>query len=263
MDTAAPKHLAWPLDQLQANPAFTPLHAMLAKTRWATFPTLPMWAALPDRPYTSMQKPVHFVDPSTLTRYYEEAIAQDGHVATRRDNWHDCFNAFAWFTYPKIKAALNALHIQAIRQQPSPAQRCPTRDAATLLDESGVLLPYCDKKLATALYTHDWQTLFQHQRHAWGHHIDALLIGHANFEKALMPYIGWTGKAWPIAVSPAFFTQTRAQQCQILDNMISRLITQNQFYSTRQLCPIPLLGIPGWWQAQDALFYRNQQYFRP
>jgi hypothetical protein len=222
-----------------------------------------MWNALPNRPCTTTQKPIQFVEPKCLTLDYEEAIAQQGYVATRSHNWHDCFNAFVWFTYPKIKAALNALHIRARPLQPIPQQRCRRRDAATLLDESGVLLPYCDQQVVRALYTHDWRTLFQACRPLWGKHIGALLIGHANFEKALHPYIGWTAKAWPIKVTEDFFQQPLTQQCQQLDRYVSQLIMQDQLFSPRQLYPLPLLGIPGWWPQQDDPFYLNTDYFRP
>ena len=30
-----------------------------------------------------------------------------------------------------------------------------------------------------------------------------------------------------------------------------------------QLRPLPLAGIPGWHEVQDAAFYRNADYFRP
>jgi len=30
-----------------------------------------------------------------------------------------------------------------------------------------------------------------------------------------------------------------------------------------QLRPLPLAGIPGWHEGQDAAFYRNADYFRP
>jgi hypothetical protein len=252
---------SWSLAQLQ-HPAFAPLQPLLHKTQWHTFPTLARWNALASRPYTTTQKIVQFVDPATVTLDYEHAIAQQGKVATRANNWHDCFNAFVWFTYPKIKAALNNLHIHALQRTPSPHHRCAVRDAATLLDESGVLLPYCDEKLNQALYQRAWKTLCQTHAHRWGGQIEAFLIGHANFEKALQPYIGWTGKAWLIKVSSAFFHYPMSQKCQVLDDIISKLINQGKLSTTHQLPPLPLLGIPGWWPLQDEAFYQNAQYFR-
>ena len=252
----------WPLSELPPTPAFAPLRPLLAQTQWPIFPTLSMWNALPDPPYTTTQKSIQFVDPTTLTLPYEQAIAQQGKVATRANNWHDCFNACVWFTYPKIKAALNSLHMSALQRTSPPYQRCAVRDAATLLDESGVFLPYCDQALGEAFCQRDWQTLFQTYCHRWGNKIEALFVGHANFEKALRPYIGWTAKAWPIKVPAAFFYHTLSQKCQILDDIISTLINQGKLYSTRQLYPLPLLGIPGWWPLQDEAFYQDSRYFR-
>lgn len=47
------------------------------------------------------------------------------------------------------------------------------RDALTLLDDSGVLIPYSDDVLGATLVGVDWQTLFVGAKDAWGKKIDA------------------------------------------------------------------------------------------
>jgi hypothetical protein len=33
--------------------------------------------------------------------------------------------------------------------------------------------------------------------------------------------------------------------------------------STAGFTPLPVLGVPGWWQGQDEAFYLDQTVFRP
>ena len=41
---------------------------------------------------------------------YERQIFETGRVSTRGNNWHDLFNALAWCRFPRLKAAMNAMH---------------------------------------------------------------------------------------------------------------------------------------------------------
>ena len=56
------------------------------------------------------------------------------------------------------KAALNRRHVRAIAR--GEVRRGPLRDAATLLDECGVLVPVGERALAEALTGMQWKTLF-------------------------------------------------------------------------------------------------------
>ena len=63
-----------------------------------------------------------------------------------------------------------------------------------------------------------------------------------------------------------FFRLDGAEQVDTLDKMLAaRLAGDDDFAaSPRELLPLPLLGIPGWWDANhDAAFYDNTAYFRP
>ncbi|XLM22397.1 DUF3025 domain-containing protein [Chromobacterium piscinae] len=46
--------------------------------------------------------------------------------------------------------------------------------------------------------------------------------------------------------------------------MAARLDDDAFLASPRALCPLPLLGIPGWWpDNEDPAFYDNAAYFCP
>lgn len=195
--------------------------------------------------------------------YYELHIGKHGEVPTRAANWHDWFNALAWLAWPQAKTALNARHVRAIER--GEIKRGPLRDAATLLDECGVLVPVADPALAQALSRMSWKELFVDQRATWGKTIAAYTLGHALFEQGLEPHIGWCGKAWLMPVTSEFFALELTEQWQQLDaRLAATLGDDSQIVSPRELLPLPLLGIPGWCAAnQDPSYYDNTDYFRP
>lgn len=194
--------------------------------------------------------------------YYEVHIATTGEVPTRSENWHDLFNAFIWCAFPLTKTEITARHL-ALIQENGLSVRCKKRDALTLLDECGVLLPVCETVLASALEKMDWQNLFVRHKNAWGKQIDAWVLGHASLEKSLAPYIGWCDKALLIKVEPKFFGWDLEIQRHFLDQYLAKQLQNPRFLcSPQDLLPLPMLGIPGWHPQQDVSFYANQNYFR-
>lgn len=256
---------AWPLDLLLSAPCYSAVRTPLRQLGWQRFPELADWATIPDslRPRSARGQSIHFVAPSQLEEQaYELRIGDSGQVATRPDNWHDCFNALCWLAWPQAKAALNRLHLRELAQQPD-RQRSRARDAATLFDESGLVLVCSDPQLHTALLDHDWPTLFQTRRAAWGTQLQAWAFGHALLEKGLAPYLGLVAKLIVIEPSPDWPAKSADQQQAWLDGELARRIDAGLLSDPRQLPPLPVLGIPGWWPVQDAAFYADQQHFRP
>jgi hypothetical protein len=208
------------------------------------------WAALRDeiRPRTSLGGPICFAAPESLPDSgYEQCIFDLGMVATRPENWHDAFNALCWLSWPRAKAALNALHVAELAQQVD-TQRSRVRDRATLFDESGLVLACADAHLAEALREHDWQCLFVDQADDW--------------EKGLAPYVGVTGRAWVLDVDAAWMSLPEGDKIAALDHRLAEAIGSGSLSRANTLYPLPLLGIPGWWANQDAAFYADESHFR-
>ena len=65
-----------------------------------------------------------------------------------RISWHDALNALAWLAFPRTKGALNARHVRRPGERHAPTRARRGRDAATLLDESGLILACGDPELA-------------------------------------------------------------------------------------------------------------------
>jgi len=188
---------------------------------------------------------------------YEAAILASGCVPTRRDNWHDLLNALIWLAFPRTKAALNAVQC---RHLASGQARGPIADATTLFDESGLVLTGCDPALAELLAQRRWREAFVTHRRAW-RDTRAFLIGHAVLEKLLAPWPGVTAKCLFVpAAAPVDADAPPAW----LDEAVARVWLEGRVADPKQLFPLPVLGIPGWWAANEAPeFYDNRAVFRP
>lgn len=187
--------------------------------------------------------PVRFVAAAVLPpgEAYEAFIARTGQVPTR-DNLHDAFNRLVWQRHPALKSHLNSLQAAEIAAHGVGPTRGPVRDALTLFDEHGALWPDAPPALAQALAARDWRALFVTHRALWrGTRFE--IFGHALLEqlataprKALTAHValgdpqGWPAQAW----------------------------------ARKPFLPLPVLGIPGWWPAnEDPAFYEDAKVFRP
>ena len=195
--------------------------------------------------------PIEFVgaDAAAATPY-ELFIARTGKVPTR-ENLHDLFNALMWLVHPLAKAALNARQAAEIERDGVRPTRGAVRDAATLIDESAILLVSADDEVAASLRDHDWQRLLIGWRERWGHDIIALAFGHALLEKLAGPF-----KAITACVVPLHATED-------LDAAAAAFIARPDL-APPLLPHLPVLGIPGWCaENADPRFYDDPRVFRP
>lgn len=217
--------------------------------------------------YTHSGHNIEFVDASSLeqdTRYYEEFIYQTGQIPTRKENWHDLFGALIWRLFPKTKALLNQLHYQDIALN-GKTVRSKHRNALTLFDECAVVMAITEPSWQAEFNDHQWQRVFVDKRHLWQKQIRPYIFGHANYEMLTQPFIGLTGKALFINVPEELFCNSLAAQYHYLDTALYEMIhTQNSLQDNSLMSPLPLLGVPTWYQAnENPTFYENNNYFRP
>jgi hypothetical protein len=273
----------WNREALLQSPLIAPLHPILADFEADDFPTLQdcnaLLASRPSPITVQSGARLHFVPQVSgklpFEAQYEPRCYLKGEVPTRANNWHDLFNALVWLTFPKTKATLNARHYHALMKEgamdegESSSERGAVRDVNTLLDESGVIVVYSNAhsgiELAGLLRHFKWKELFWHRRVQMGVQMGFYLIGHGLYEKALQPYVGLTGQALLLAVEPEFFSWGSTQQLKHLDGLMADyLATPENCRSTRDLSPVPLLGVPGWARDNEsATYYDNTEYFRP
>ena len=210
---------------------------MTASIDW----TRPWLAALRDA--GARPSPVRFVAADELPdgEAYEAFIARTGCVPTR-DNLHDHFNRLIWHRHPQIKQRLNRLQAAEIASRGIAATRGAVRDALTLFDENGALWPAAPPCLAEALAARDWHALFITHRALWREQRFEI-FGHALLQQlTTAPRKGLTAHvllADPLSLSPAQ-------------------------WASKPFLPLPVLGIPGWWPAnEEPAFYDDGRVFRP
>lgn len=198
--------------------------------------------------------PVRFVPQGDLPegRAYESFIFDTRCVPTR-DNLHDFFNGLVWGHFPETKRRMNALQAQAIAADGIGAVRGPLRDALTVFDENGALL-HAPEPLWNALRARQWQRLFVELRPLWKE-ARLVLFGHALMEKLVSP-------RKPI-VAHVYQAQAAMKDIASLDAWLAQAL-QPETWAAKPFSPLPVLGVPGWWAAnEDAAFYDDPQVFRP
>jgi hypothetical protein len=266
---------AWNREALLRSSLFAPLHPILAELDSDSFPELEDCNALlaARHPPVAVQsgKLLRFVPHQSgrlpFEMQYEPRCYLSGEVSTRADNWHDLFNAMVWLTFPNTKAILNARHYHAQMEKSVSrnAGRGAVRDVNTLFDESGVIVAYTDEDLAGLLRRFRWKELFWQRREQVRKNMGFFLFGHGLYEKALQPYPGMTGQGLLIRVAQVFYSWTPARQMGHLDSLLAGYLgVPGHCRSTRDLSPVPLLGVPEW--AADNVqesYYENTEYFRP
>lgn len=177
---------------------------------------------------------------------YESFIARTGCIPTR-DNLHDLFNGLMWLHWPDAKRRLNALQAEDIARHGVTDTRGALRDALTLFDENAAVLE-APSILVDALRVHDWNTLFVTQRAHW-RSARLVVFGHALMEKLMQPRKAITAHVWLVE--------------ELTDSALASSLTSERL-SAKQFLPLPVLGVPGWWPANEALaFYDDAKVFRP
>ncbi len=262
-------------DALLQSPLFAPLHPILASLKHDEFPSLDDCNALlaARQAHITVQQgmPLRFVAQGVgklaFEDQYEPRCYLKGEVQTREHNWHDLLNALVWLTFPKTKAAINARHYQALMgaSDNTSSQRGAVRDMNTLFDESGVIVVCSDARLAGLLRDFRWKELFWQRREPVQAGMGFYLFGHGLYEKAMHPYLGLTGQGLLLTVEQEFFAWPFNQQLKHLDGLVADYLhAPENCLSTRELNPVPLLGVPGWAKENEcADFYDNTSYFRP
>jgi hypothetical protein len=127
------------------------------------------------------------------------------------------------------------------------------RDAATLFDENGAVLATDDAWLVQCLRERRWRELFIDGRARWDG-VRVLAFGHALMEKLALPYKAITAHVL-VVLRPASATSSK------LDVEVAGLLDED--FGTTALLPLPVLGIPRWWAANDdPAFYDDAFVFR-
>jgi hypothetical protein len=247
---------------LYASPLFDPLRRWLDRLPQA--PDAQAVAALAEQfpIHTENGQRVRFVPPQPDGLVYECRIWENGEVETRRDNWHDFFNALVWLSFPLTKIAVSAAHMRAM-QAPGEA-RGTIRDALTHFDECGIVVLASQPELLELLRDFQWKELFVERRAEVIRCMRFVIFGHATYEQLLAPFRGLTAKAALYEVSEEWLRMDGAAQRAEVDRMLAADLTSGRYTRPRDFQPLPLLGIPGVTpDSENPAYYDDTWQFRP
>lgn len=201
--------------------------------------------------------PVRFVPQADLPpgTAYEQFIFDTGCVPTR-DNLHDFFNGLCWLRFPQTKQRLNRLQAAEIAVAGVREVRGPVRDALTLFDENAALLQ-APEPLWDALAAREWHQLFVTLRPLWAQ-ARLVLFGHALLEKLVTPYKSITAHVLREPVPMELGNDLSSWDAWLAQGLSAPLLASKPF------TPLPVLGVPGWWPANDdPAYYADAGVFRP
>jgi len=193
---------------------------------------------------------------------YELIINRDKKIPTRENSWHDTLNALVWMTFPNLKRTLNYFQCLDFKSTQNKI-RTARQNLLAHFDEDGIILLHTDCEFIDKLKNHEWMRIFHNESTNYGLTWKVWGFGHGLMEKCLQPYIGLTAKAMLIQVNQDFFKNHFQSQIEIIDDFLSKTITQqSRLLCENRLQPFPLLGVPGWYPGQCFNFYKNNVYFR-
>ena len=200
---------------------------------------------------------------------FEQRIAERGEIATRVASLHDFYSALMWLRFPKVKLAINAIHLRGIAEHGTKV-RSRHQQAVTHLDEAGAWVVATHADLLEMIDAHAWHRLFFENRDAWQAHkgaeraVEARVFGHAIFELMHAPHKLVAAKVIWILTEQSYFSLSNSEKDAALDAIVAHAISTGAASGDpKLLSTLPLSGIPGWWPGQDAEFYASAPCFRP
>jgi hypothetical protein len=193
---------------------------------------------------------------------YEQQVARVRCVPTRERSWHDFFNMAIWAHFPRVRWALNALHVDRTLAPIDPRNgRAPQQNVAAQLDESGLIVASSCPELLAELRALRFKRVFWERRAELLATTRIWVVGHGMLESLLAPHPGLAGKALLLALP----REPDSYDADALRSQVdARVAEQIAGWHARSpyLDPLPLLGIPGYADNQTAELYDDERYFR-
>jgi hypothetical protein len=193
---------------------------------------------------------------------YEQHVAQLRAVPTRPESWHDFFNMVVWAHFPRLRWALNSLHVDPDVGPKDPRNgRAPAQNLAATFDESGMLVVSTSAAVLAELRELRFQHVFWQRREELVTTTRFYVVGHGALEALVTPPDGLSARSLQLLV-PHLPAASEADAFRSeLDALAARRI---QAWQTERsvLDPVPLLAIPGFWPNDSAAFYEDLRNVR-
>jgi hypothetical protein len=134
----------------------------------------------------------------------------------------------------------------------------------TQFDECGVVVISSDISLWEDICAHRWKEVFWQRRTDVVETLRVFVCGHATYDLLRTPHIGLCGKAIFLHVDDDWLAQPLTQQVAAVDARLAQRFGGDLAFRPRDFQPLPLLGLPGATQSNEAsAYYENTRQFRP
>jgi hypothetical protein len=187
---------------------------------------------------------------------FDRLLARTNAIPTRLHSFHDLLGALIWLHFPALKTAIHRVQLAA-----DPATRGPRENAATHLDESGVLVLSSDPAIFEALTALDWISVFWERRAELQQTTRFLVFGHGLLDALREPHPRLMGMALYARVTRARLTLSDSEFRPFVDAGLAKLVPEF-LNEPAILAPLPVLGVPGWSANQARAYYEDERYFR-
>jgi len=187
---------------------------------------------------------------------FDRSLSETSLVPTRVGSFHDLLGALVWLHFPALKTAIHRVQLAA-----EEAVRGPTQNAATHLDESGVLVVSTEPTIFESLSALKWREVFWERRAELRQTTRFVAFGHGLLDALRAPHPRLMGQALFVRVAAERLGLTRSDFRVFLDGALAALL--HGFLSEpARLSPLPVLGVPGWSPNQSPAYYEDERYFR-
>ena len=187
---------------------------------------------------------------------FDRFLAQSSLVPTRVGSFHDLLGALIWLHFPALKTAIHRAQLAG-----DPAARGPRENAATHLDESGVLVLSCEPRIFQSLSALSWLEVFWERRAELQASTRFLVFGHGLLDALRDPHPRLMGKALFGSVAPARLALSDSEFRLFVDDALAARLPG---FLREPAClePLPVLGVPDWSPNQARAYYEDERYFR-
>jgi hypothetical protein len=198
-------------------------------------------------------------DPARLSAAggFDRLLAETSFVPTRVGSFHDLLGALIWLHFPALKTQIHQLQLAGEKHV-----RGPVENAATHLDESGVLVVSTEPTVFQALSTLKWCELFWERRAELRENTRFLVFGHGLLDALREPHPRLMGQALFVQVSVERLRLPSSELRVFLDGALAMAL-RGFLSEPSRLHPLPVLGVPDWSPHQSRAYYEDQRYFRP
>jgi len=200
---------------------------------------------------------------------YEQHVARRCAVPTRPSHWHDFFNMAVWAHFPKLRWALNGLHVDP---EPGPKDprngRAPAQNVAATFDEAGMIVLSTSRDVLDELRALRFKRAFWERREELLATTRFWIVGHGMLESLLTPHSGLAARSVLLQVPSLAGVAGDGAAGDVGDALrfdVDRSVAQRILGwrgGRTVLDPVPVLAIPGFSDNDAREFYDDLRNIR-